>query len=89
MLTLQISTQHGARHQAAAWGRLPGVCRVEIALPRRRSAGPRPTELATGLERPICDGVSVQRPSLAAAEAGRGFAAGTFYLPGQIVDRTA
>lgn len=92
MLALQISTQFGgmARPQGGAgFHRAPGCCRIEVAALPRRAAPPRPVTLATGLDRPVCDGVSARRPSLAAAEADRGFAAGTFYLPGQIIDRSA
>lgn len=91
MLTLQISSQFdsAARQGGAGWYRAPGRCRVEIVTLSRRPAGPRPVTLATGLDRTVCDGVAVRSPSLAAAEANRGFSVGTFYLPGQIVDRSA
>lgn len=91
MLTLQISTPFGAwaGRGPVIRGRLPGGLHIEIEASGRRSPAPDPQQLATGLERPICDGVSIRRPALAAVEADRAFAAGWFYLPGQIIDRSA
>lgn len=65
-------------------------CVVEVAMGRgRRAPAPRPERLATGLEAPICDGRPARAVGLAAIEADRGFSVGTFYLPGQMVDRRA
>ena len=63
---------------------------VEIIPRRRRGAPPpHPGRLATGLEAPVCDGRPARAVGLAAIEADRGFSIGSFYLPGEIVDRHA
>lgn len=64
---------------------------VEVAGASHRRAAPpaRPVRLAQDLTAPVSDGVAAPQATLARAEAARGFAIGTFYLPGQIVDRHA
>jgi hypothetical protein len=64
---------------------------VEVRPAAVRSAAPvsRPLRLAETLTGPLSDGVPHRAPSLYRAEAERGFSEGTFFLPGQIVDRRA
>ncbi|TPE53197.1 hypothetical protein [Amaricoccus solimangrovi] len=60
------------------------VVEVAAAPPARPL---RPVPLALGLSAPVSDGVPHRQRRLAATEAARGFSEGTFFLPGQIVDR--
>ena len=64
---------------------------VELsAAPNRRPApAGRPLRLAAALTGPLSDGVPHRAPILARTEAARGFSEGTFFLPGQIIDRRA
>lgn len=74
--------RHGARHLA------PASVEVEVSAPSRARAA-HPLPLAQALSALFSDGAAHRQPVLLRAEAERGFSAGTFYLPGQIVDRRA
>ncbi len=67
----------------------PVACSVELT-PGRADPAPRPEPraIASGLKAPLMDGQKPRVPLLAAVEAARAFSAGTFLLPGQIIDRS-
>lgn len=79
---LSHGLRHGARHRPVA------PVEVEVSAPVRGRAA-RPLPLAQALSALFSDGAAHREPVLLRAEAERGFSAGTFYLPGQIVDRRA
>ncbi|MFQ8433044.1 hypothetical protein [Amaricoccus sp. W119] len=74
--------RHGPRYRPAA----PVELEVSTAT---RAGAPRPLPLAQALSALFSDGAAHREPVLLRAEAERGFSAGTFFLPGQIVDRRA
>ena len=70
----------------------PGAHVVVLAEPVRwpRPAPRSPSPgLAATLTAPLSDGRAPLAPPLPRMEAARGFSEGSFYLPGQIIDRRA